>query len=112
LEAQTIDGPAIRFGFGINTGLVLAGNVGSAGRSEYTVMGETVNTSSRLSGAAAGGEIWIGERTRQQLHERIGVDELPPQQLKGMTAPVACYRLHRRAEPAAPAPAPLLEAVR
>ncbi len=90
--------PPIRFGFGVNTGLALAGNVGSSGRFEYTMMGETVNTASRLSGAADGGEVWIGEGTLQHIDDQIEVDALPPQQLKGMVAPIAVYRLHRTAE--------------
>jgi adenylate cyclase len=88
----------ILFGFGVNTGVALAGNVGSAGRFEYTMMGETVNTASRLSGAAAGGEVWIGQGTLDALGGRLGVDPLPPQQLKGMVAPIAVYRLHRSKE--------------
>ncbi len=93
LEALPQTGPAIRFGFGINTGPALAGNVGAVGRLEYTVMGETVNTASRLSGAAGGGETWIGERTRQLVLEHMDSEPLPPQQLKGMAAPIAVFRL-------------------
>ena len=95
LDELPDDGHAIRFGFGVNTGPALAGNVGSSGRFEYTVMGENVNTASRLSGAAGGREVWVGERTHELLAGRIECDELPPQQLKGMVAPIAMYRLHR-----------------
>ena len=95
LDELPDDGHAIRFGFGVNTGLALAGNVGSSGRFEYTVMGENVNTASRLSGAAGGGEVWVGERTHELIAGRIASDDLPPQQLKGMIAPIAMYRLHR-----------------
>ncbi len=95
LEHVASEGPPMRFGFGINTGIALAGNVGSAGRFEYTIMGETVNSASRLSGAADGGEVWIGERTCELLQGRIEVDALPPQQLKGMIAPIAVHRLRR-----------------
>jgi adenylate cyclase len=97
LEALTPSGPAVRFGVGINTGLALAGNVGTAGRLEYTVIGETVNTAARLSQAAGGGEVWIGEGTHELVHDRVEVEELPPQHLKGMTGPVTVYRLKREA---------------
>jgi adenylate cyclase len=97
LEALTPSGPVVRFGFGINTGSALAGNVGTAGRLEYTVIGETVNTASRLSQAAGGGEIWIGEGTHKLVYGRIEVEELPPQHLKGMAGPVTVYRLKREA---------------
>lgn len=95
LEALETPGPPLRFGFGINTGMALAGNVGTAGRLEYTVIGEPVNTASRLAGAAEGGEVWIGGQTRNLVADRLEVEEMPPQQLKGMAAPIAVYRIKR-----------------
>jgi class 3 adenylate cyclase len=108
LEALDDAGPPIHFGFGINTGTALAGNVGAVGRLEYTVMGENVNTASRLCGVAEGGQTWIGERTRQLIQEHMETEALPPQQLKGLSAPVATYRLVREVTPA---PARTAEAI-
>ncbi|MDP9238080.1 MAG: adenylate/guanylate cyclase domain-containing protein [Chloroflexota bacterium] len=95
LDAMPACDPPMRFGFGIATGDALAGNVGSAGRFEYTLMGETVNTSSRLSGAAPGGETWISANTRRQLGDLSPVDDIPAQSLKGMPAPIQVFRLRR-----------------
>ena len=94
LDALAAGDTTIRFGFGINTGWVVAGNVGAAGRFEYTVIGEAVNTAARLGGAS-GGEVWVGEDTYRLIEGRIEAEELPPQQFKGMAEPIAVYRLKR-----------------
>ena len=93
------EGPEIRFGLGINTGLALAGNVGAGQRLEYTVIGEAVNTASRLCGAAEGGAVWIGERTLEATAGAFDVERLPPQNLKNMAEPVTAYRLIGEAPP-------------
>lgn len=85
--------PNARFGFGINSGEVVAGNVGSAGRLEYTVMGDAVNVGSRLCGMAGGGEVWVGERTRDLAGSSLEVEGLGPQTLKGRSQPVEAYRV-------------------
>jgi adenylate cyclase len=83
----------VKFGIGVNTGEALAGNVGSSGRTEYTVIGDAVNLASRICGATPGGEIWIGSETYQEAKDYLEVEELPPRVFKGKTEPVVVYRV-------------------
>jgi adenylate cyclase len=62
-------GEGFRMGIGINTGVFLAGNVGSEKRLEYTAMGDTINSASRLEGLTKGSchSVFIAESTREAL---------------------------------------------
>jgi adenylate cyclase len=83
----------VQFGIGVNTGIALAGNVGSVGRTEYTVIGDSVNTASRICSSTPGGEVWIGAETYDQTKDYIETEKLEPQSLKGKAAPVTVYRV-------------------
>lgn len=62
--------PEIGVGMGLHTGEVIVGYIGSDRRSEYTAIGDTVNTSSRLESNARGGEILISDATAKAAHSR------------------------------------------
>jgi predicted ATPase/class 3 adenylate cyclase len=69
---------------GINTGLVIAGNLGSQHHMEYMVIGDTVNLASRLENQAKPGTILVSFRTYQRTKPIFNFKTLPPIQLKGI----------------------------
>jgi len=78
---------------GINTGLVIAGGIGSEGRQQYSVMGDTVNLAARLEDASERGEILVGPGTHRLTASLFDFEALPPIQVKGKAEPVVVHRL-------------------
>jgi len=83
----------LRMGVGVNTGPVTAGNIGSAKRMDYTVIGDAVNLASRLCSNAAGAQILVSESTYLQLNGRIPAQRLEPIRVKGKETPVELYEV-------------------
>jgi class 3 adenylate cyclase/tetratricopeptide (TPR) repeat protein len=77
---------------GINSGEVLAGEVGGGG---YTVMGDPVNVAARLQAAARPGSITVGEITHRLTRGAIEYSELEPLELKGKAEPVPAWEAVR-----------------
>jgi class 3 adenylate cyclase len=81
----------IEIGIGISTGEVVAGNMGSDSRLNYTVLGERVNLGARLCGIAARGEVVIDETTRATLGDKLDARLMDPLHLKGISNEVKAY---------------------
>jgi len=80
-------------GIGIHTGPLVAGYIGSSKALSYTVIGDTANTSARLCGVAAGGQIIVSESTLLRLENKFVYEELPPAHLKGKEKPFKMFQV-------------------
>ena len=78
---------------GINTGLVVAGELGGRGERDFTVMGDTVNTASRLETAAEVNTVLVSESTRAQAGDIFDYKALEPIKVKGKSKPLNVYRV-------------------
>ncbi len=83
-------------GIGIHTGSLISGYVGSSKSLSYTVIGDTVNTSARICGIAAGGQILVSEATAIQLGGRFQLGALPDAALKGKEKPMKIFEVRRQ----------------
>lgn len=91
LEAEGL--PSIGVGMGLHTGSVVVGYIGSERRSEYTAIGDTVNTSSRLEANAQGGEILISDATAKAAHSRYKLLPREPIMVKNRQQPVVLWEV-------------------
>jgi class 3 adenylate cyclase len=88
----------LEVGTGINTGTVVAGNIGGGQRANYTVIGQVVNIAKRLCSVAKAMEIIICKTTLDRIEnkEDILFEEQQPVELKGVSHVVPNYRIFGR----------------
>ncbi len=75
--------PVLQFSVGINTGVAVAGNIGTAQAMNYTVIGDAVNQAKRLQEMAKPGQVLISGSTKELLPDKVGLLSLGGFQLRG-----------------------------
>lgn len=94
-DRQFFNGRASKLtvGFGMHTGDLVAGNLGSSRRMDYTVIGDTVNLAARLEGVSEAGEIIITENTRKYLDDRFQIEARDAVKVKGKVKPIQIFNV-------------------
>lgn len=95
-------GKEVHLGIGINSGTAIVGNIGCMGRFDYTAIGDTVNTASRLESKALPGQILISETVYAEVESRVSVDRVGALSLKGKAKAVETYQIVTIDKPKAP----------
>lgn len=84
----------IHLNIGVNTGVAVAGNMGSPSRLNYTVLGDAVNLAARICQAARGGQTLISAGTYQRVQTTVAVTPAGSRSFKGFSEEVELYELH------------------
>jgi adenylate cyclase len=94
-QEKEMKGVSVKVGVGVNSGLMVAGNLGSQKRMEYTVIGDNVNVASRLTSIAKGGEILISGETYRLITNKssLKVEKKRKSPVKGRKTKISIYKV-------------------
>jgi adenylate cyclase len=93
IELQAEGLPEIGVGMGLHTGEVIVGYIGSERRSEYTAIGDAVNTCARLESNARGGEILMSDAAAKAARSRYKLQPRDPITVKNREQPVVLWEV-------------------
>ena len=87
------DAESLKIGIGMHSGPLVAGNLGSSRRMDYSMIGDTVNLAARLEGVAGPDEIIITGSTKRMLDNSFKLEKRKPVQVKGKKDPIEIYNV-------------------
>ncbi len=83
----------LEFGVGVHYGDAVIGNIGSKTRMDFTAIGDTVNTASRIEASAAGDQVLISKDVYEVIKDRIKVIDAGDRMFKNKKEPITCYEV-------------------
>ena len=83
----------IHMGIGINSGVFVAGNIGSEDKIEFTLIGDDVNLAARIESLAGRWQTFISASTYDAVADDVGAIQLPPVSVKGKKEPITIYSI-------------------
>jgi len=93
LDSRSQGLPELSMGIGLHVGPVVAGNIGSADRVKYGVVGPAVNLTARIQSLTAGGEILLSDALLARVSSIVSVTPGRQERVKGLAEPITVYRL-------------------
>lgn len=89
--------PQLRFGVGIHCGEVVAGVIGTAGLSKFSVTGDPINVASRIEGLTRrfAVDLLVSDDVRQSLDAQFQLRAMPPAQVKGKSEPIQTWHVEK-----------------
>ncbi|KHO55600.1 MAG: adenylate cyclase [archaeon GW2011_AR21] len=86
-------GKSLQYGIGVNSGFAVVGNIGSEKRLEYTAIGDSVNTASRLCGIAEGGQVLASLETFNAVKDKALAKKIGSLKVKNRKKPVMVFQI-------------------